>query len=343
VHSPYANALRLRLAIQTNDAAAAARLRDELAAAVVRGTDGAHWSSQGYSPFYGWGLAGDLEATALVLSALTLDAARPGTHSPAEARLLNEALYFLLSSEDRYGVWYSGQATVRVLQALLPTAVEQMKGSAAGQEFRLSVNGAALGGNQAQALRADPNLPDAPRSLDLTSLLKPGHNELKFTSTSENALASAEATANYYVPWQDAAASSKTQTGSEAGLDFSYRCAADGAHTGSPIECSVSARRFGSQSYGMLLAEVGLPPGADVDRASLARLLDDWTISRYELQPDRIVFYLWSWRAEGSHFTFRFTPRYAIHAKAAPATLSDYYNPDLKVVLPPQTFVVASH
>jgi len=90
----------------------------------------------------------------------------------------------------------------------------------------------------------------------------------------------------------------------------------------------------------MLLAEVGLPPGIDVDRASLSKLLDDWTISRYELQPDRIVFYLWSGRAEGTHFRFRITPRYAIHAKAAPSTLLDYYNPDLKVVLAPQTFTV---
>jgi hypothetical protein len=90
----------------------------------------------------------------------------------------------------------------------------------------------------------------------------------------------------------------------------------------------------------MLLAEVGLPPGADVDRASLVKLLDSWTISRYELQPDRIVFYLWSWKAEGSCFSFSFTPRYAIHAKAAPATLFDYYNPDLRVVLAPQIFQV---
>jgi len=68
---------------------------------------------------------------------------------------------------------------------------------------------------------------------------------------------------------------------------------------------------------------VGLPPGADVDRATLAKLLATWSISRYELQPDRIVFYLWSWKAEGSRFSFRFTPRYAIRAKAAPAMLFD--------------------
>ena len=339
VHAPYANALRLRLAIQTGDAAAAARLRAGLAATAVHGSGGAHWSPQSYSPFYGWGRAGELETTALVLAALRQDS---GARSAAETTLANDALFFLLGSEDRFGVWYSGQATVRVLQALLPAAVEQMKASATGQEFRLSINGVSLTGDDAQALRVDPKLSDAPRSLDLTRWLKPGHNELAFASTNDASLASAEATASYYIPWQGVAAPSKTQTGSDAGLDFSYSCAADGARTGSPVECNVAARRFGSQSYGMLLAEVGLPPGADVDRASLARLLDDGTISRYEMQPDRIVFYLWSWRAEGSRFSFRFTPRYAIRAKAAPATLSDYYNPDLKVVLPPQTFLVSN-
>jgi hypothetical protein len=54
--------------------------------------------------------------------------------------------------------------------------------------------------------------------------------------------------------------------------------------------------------------------------------------------PDRNVFYIWSRKAEGTHVKFTFRPRYAINAKAAPATLSDYYNPDLKVVLAPQTF-----
>jgi hypothetical protein len=54
------------------------------------------------------------------------------------------------------------------------------------------------------------------------------------------------------------------------------------------------------------------------------------------------VFYLWSSAAEGEKFTFRFTPRYAIRAKAAPAQLTDYYNPDLNAVLAPQSFTVSA-
>jgi hypothetical protein len=330
VHDPYANALRLRLA---GDTATADRLRAELSQTAVHDRNGAHWSSPGHSPFYGWGRAGELETTALVLNAL---------NSYSDQALRDEALYYLLRSQDRYGIWYSGQATVRVLQALLPLAIEETKTNTNAQEFVLTVNGVALTGTDAEALHTDPKLIDAPRSLDLTALVKAGHNELAFSSTSDITLASAEASASYYIPWAETAppAQMKTQTGKDYGLDFGYSCAAEKATAGRPIDCAVSVRRFGSNSYGMLLAEVGLPPGADVDRASLAKLLDTWTISRYELQPDRIIFYLWSWKAEGSRFDFRFTPRYAIHAKAAPATLFDYYNPDLKAVIAPQTFQV---
>jgi hypothetical protein len=338
VHAPYANALRLSLAeLPSGDSAAATRLRTELASTAVRSKDGAHWNPLGYSPFYGWGHAGELETTALALSAL-----RQGLPSPAEAKLINDALLYVLRNQDRYGIWYSGQATVRVLQALLPLAIEQMKAGPSPQPFQLTVNGAPLTGGQAEALHTDPRLLAAPRSLDLTAMLKPGHNDLVFVSASNASLASTEATASFYVPWQGDAALSKTQTGTDSGLDFGYSCTATNAQVGKPINCTVNARRFGSPSYGMLLAEVGLPPGAEVDRSSLTKLLDDWTISRYELQPDRIVFYLWSPLAAGSHFAFRFTPRYTINAKAAPATLSDYYNPDLKVVLAPQVFSVTS-
>jgi hypothetical protein len=69
-------------------------------------------------------------------------------------------------------------------------------------------------------------------------------------------------------------------TGKTFGFDFAYNCDAADAKVGQPISCTVSARRFGAQNYGMMVAEVGLPPGADVDRPSLSKLLANWTVSR---------------------------------------------------------------
>ncbi len=335
LHDPYSNALRLMLAVQSGDSAAIYRQRAELIGAAERQNNGAHWEFDGYSPFYGWGSAGRLETTAMVMTALQ------SAGNQFDEKLETEALLYLLQNRDGYGVWLSGQATARVLKALVPVAVKQLQ-TAAPQNFALLVNGRALSGEQSEALKVDSQLLDAPRTIDLTSMIQPGTNTLEFSGTSDAALANAQVTTQFYVPWKPEA-SDKTKTtssGKNFGFDFAYNCNAADAKVGQPISCTVSARRFGSQSYGMMLAEVGLPPGADVDRASLSKLLANWTISRYELQPDRIVFYLWSSRAEGQTFSFQFTPRYAIRAKAAPASLTDYYNPEMQAVLAPQTFDV---
>jgi hypothetical protein len=107
------------------------------------------------------------------------------------------------------------------------------------------------------------------------------------------------------------------------------------------ITCNVKAERVAFRGYGMLLAEIGLPPGADVDRASLETAMkgSDWSINSYDVLPDRIVFYLWP-RAAGTSFSFKFKPRMAMKAKAAASTLYDYYNPEARIVIPPGTFLV---
>jgi hypothetical protein len=336
LHDPYSNALRLLLASESGDSASMARGHEELTKAVERVKDGAYWQFDGYSPFYGWGSGGRLETTALALTALRAQGVKGGE------KLENDVLLYLLQNRDQYGVWMSGQATVRVVKALLPVAIRQLQGPATGS-FTLAVNGHVLNGPEAEALKVDSRLLDAPRNIDVSALVHAGENTLEFTGTSDATFANAQVSASLYVPWAEETTSKTEVTvpGKSFGFDFGYACDAANARVGQAITCTVSTRRFGSEDYGMMLAEVGLPPGADVDRASLGKLLDSWVISRYELQPDRIGFYLWSSSPEGDNFTFRFTPRYSIRAKAAPAKLVDYYNPDLNAVLAPQVFSVA--
>jgi hypothetical protein len=91
----------------------------------------------------------------------------------------------------------------------------------------------------------------------------------------------------------------------------------------------------------MLLAEVGLPPGADVDRASIERAMKEAGsgLSRYDILPDRLVFYLWP-HAGGTRFDFKFRPRYGINALTAPSQIYDYYNPEARAVVAPTRFVI---
>jgi hypothetical protein len=107
------------------------------------------------------------------------------------------------------------------------------------------------------------------------------------------------------------------------------------------ITCTVEAERVGFKGYGMLLAEIGLPPGADVDRASLDKAVSrtGWDLSQYDVLPDKLIVYLWP-RAGGTKFAFKFRPRYGLNALTAPSVLYDYYNPESRAVVAPTRFTV---
>lgn len=103
---------------------------------------------------------------------------------------------------------------------------------------------------------------------------------------------------------------------------------------GGPVHCSVAAERIGFRGYGMVLAEVGLPPGAEVDRVSLELAETAPGVSGHEIQPDRVVLCLWP-TAGGSSFGFDFQMRYRIEVTSAPSLVYDYYNPEANAAVAP--------
>ena len=84
-----------------------------------------------------------------------------------------------------------------------------------------------------------------------------------------------------------------------------------------------------------------LPPGAEVDRASLETILDDSSlgVSRYDVLADRVVLYVWP-QAGGVSFNFDLRARIPMQAKSAVSLLYDYYNPEAAAEVAPAQFTV---
>ena len=76
-----------------------------------------------------------------------------------------------------------------------------------------------------------------------------------------------------------------------------------------------------------------------MDRASLeeAKRRNAW-LQSYEIQPDRLIVYLWP--GSQASFSFRFQPRFAMSARSAASEVYDYYNPDARALAQPVKFVV---
>jgi A-macroglobulin TED domain/Alpha-2-macroglobulin family/MG2 domain/Carboxypeptidase regulatory-like domain/A-macroglobulin receptor binding domain/Macroglobulin domain MG3 len=297
---------------------------------------GTYWALETNTPFYGWGLAGRVETTALAIQAL----ARQIQPVDQEKRnLQTRGLVFLLRNKDRYGVWYSTQATINVLDAMLSLMTDKTQTSAGAIDaIEVVVNGQPA---QTVSLPADTRM-TAPSIVKLSSMLTTGTNLVEFRRTGSRSPVSVQIVNNYYVPWRTNEDLKRVRSGDAESLLFETRFDKHESRITDEITCHVKAERIGFHGYGMLLAEIGLPPGVDVDRASLETAMrgSNRAITQYDVLPDRVVVYLWP-SAGGTDFSFKFRPRMAMTAKAAASSIYDYYNPEAKAVVSPGTFVVS--
>ena len=97
---------------------------------------GNYWALETNTPFYGWGLAGRIETTALVIKAFSADKANGGSGDGA----IGKGIFWLLRNKDRYGVWLSTQATINVLDAFI--AVNDANKTTTESSAEIFVNGA---------------------------------------------------------------------------------------------------------------------------------------------------------------------------------------------------------
>lgn len=366
IDEPYLIASFALAAMDANDRAGAGRAIEKLRRLVRDERDGSYWALETNTPFYGWGLAGRIETTALATQAIarfnfmeqreaaTNDARRAtsemarGTNNETRGRsdddLVARGLLFLLRHKDGYGVWHSTQATANVLDALMTVlrareAVSDENAANENERAEIFVNGERASVLPLPARGVLTSFVTA----DVSRSLRAGVNRVEIRRGGNAVQASAQAVASYYIAWPDstAAEGANARTTASSGLRFAVNFDSREGRATEAVTCRVEAERIGFRGYGMLLAEVGLPPGAEVDRASLETAMQssDWSFSRYEVMPDRVVLYLWP-RTGGVNFTFRFRPRFSLAAHAAPSALYDYYNPEASVNLIPARFEV---
>lgn len=295
-----------------------------------------YWNLESNTPFYGWGLAGRIETTALALNALKRDGEK-------NSDLVNRGLLFLLRNKDRYGVWLSTQATINVLNTLISLNEGEVATSGATGAAEIVVNG-----RRVSSARMPPagQLSD-PITVDLSSFLNRGSNRVEIRRSGNANRASAQLVETHYAPWEQGAADRREnfRLRNSSALRLAVNYDKLEAKIGEGIVCNVTAERIGHQGYGqefgMMLAEIGLPPGADVDPESLERAAreSEGSLNHYDVLPDRVIVYLWP-RAGGLKFSFKFKPRYGVKAQAAPSALYDYYNPEARVSIAPSRIVV---
>lgn len=324
---PYAIATFALAAMESGKTELARAAVDRLRGLARNEQGAAYWGLRSNTPYYGWGRTGRIETTALAVTALSQWRKHAAPDAQVSA-LIDRGVLFLVRNQDASGIWLSTQATVRVFAAML----DALPDSDSSQPFtaEISVNGVSAGLVQ---IPGGHGL-GGPLTIDVSRFIQPGlANEVSISAPSGHTAVQAQFTADWYQPWDG------PKTTPQLTMQVRYSTAETSVNQ--PVRCDVTVSRTRFRGYGMMIAEIGLPPGAEVDRGTLTELLDrpDTGVDSFEVAPGRVTLYLWP-RANDAKFSFIFRPRFPMRVRTEPSALYDYYNPDARVVVPPTTLLV---
>lgn len=285
----------------------------------------AYWALRANTPFHGWGRAGQVETTDLILSALARWQ-RLGANSVDLKPLIQRGALFLLKNTNSSGAWSSSQATVRALLALIEItpAVAQHD----PPDIEILLNGASAG----RIRLGRQHTISGPVIVQVSRFVHPGANELSIRSQGTEPI-ELQFNASWYEPW--------TRPHDASDFAMHTELSTTKAAVNEAVTYRVHITRPAFRGYGMMIAEIGLPPGAEVDRGTLAAIIGDpkTGVDSFEVAPDHVTFYVWP-RASDLSFQFIFRPRFTMRARMAQSVLYDYYNPDERALLVPQIFGV---
>ena len=264
-------------------------------------------AADGRTMFYGGGAARRVEITALAALAL-LQSGR----EPATAR---GALAWLVTQKDANGLWFSTQATVLALKALL-AGTGQPLASAQPRQIAIEVDGHVI-----RQLTIAADQCDVVQQIDLTETLGSGQHRLAIREQADQPSAF-QAVLAYHVP---GAAPPEPDEPLAIRLDFD--------RTDLSVDDTVAAtativNRM-PKAAPMVIVDLPVPGGFAAEAQDFRSLVDRGVIARYQITPRNVLVYLRE-LAPNQPLTLPYRLRATLPVQVAvpPARVYEYYDPD---------------
>ena len=267
---------------------------------------GLYWSVQGDTMVGSFGGNADIETTALVGLALL--------HAQAHPQDIEGAITWLIGQKDPQGNWgYSTQATVLTLKLLL----ESLSGDAGETNADVSVS---IHGEIVETRHFDNFNSDVLWQVDLTELAIEGDNDIEITYSGLGNLMY-QVVATYYLPYDDAGPPAEGPVSITVEYDKTTLAVDD------TVTVTVSVTNHDETQTGMILVDLGRPPGFTLHTEDLAALREAGTIAEYESTDRQILIYLDPLPIEQpAVFQYRLTADYPLEATIPGSSAAPYYN-----------------
>jgi hypothetical protein len=314
---------------------AATQALDRLAGMAVQDGSSAYWPS-GVATFMGSeGQTGSIETTALAALAFL----RSNTHTD----LANAALTYLVRQKDSFGTWYSTQATVLTLKAL----IQSVRAGAENVDASVTIR---LNGGQTRSLTVNQDNFDVVQMVSFDDV-NPGRDNTVTIQVEGQGNLMYQVSGGYYLPWEALPLYPELAGPEElVGIDVRYDRSELAVDDTVQVEVTVSLNQPGGRAESALI-DLGLPPGFSVQAEDLQALVTRFNdtpadypypkIERFELTGRQIIIYVTNLSAENPlQFSYRLKARFPLVAQAPSSSVYDYYNPQISGEAQPQTLTV---
>jgi hypothetical protein len=241
--------------------------------------------------------------------------------------VVNKVLNYLVTAKDAYGTWYSTQATVYAIKALTMSLAK----AASGIDGKVTVS---INGKDAQTFAITPADSDVLRLVDLKEYTREGANAVKVSFAGKGA-AMVQVVGRFYLPWF----MEPKVTGAPIGIAVKYDKKELAAND--TIAQSVTVTNFRPGRFGMVVVDLGVPPGFAVESGDLADLVAKKKIQKFTVAARQVIVYLDEVvSGKPVTFSYRLKAKYPLRAKGPSARAYEYYNPAAEAFAQPVDLVV---
>jgi hypothetical protein len=270
----------------------------------------------GRTIFYGAGMGGNVEATAMATLALVQGKRHPET--------VKQSLAWLVKTKGPGGLWYSTQATVLALKALLAGANVTAKDAPREIEVTLGdfKKTLAIPADQADVVKQEP----------LTQHLKPGLNRLKMRELTETG-ASYQVIFRYHVP---EAGQPAPDAGSPGALGINLTYDRTTVNVGETVKATVRVSNRMKQDAAMVMIDLPVPPGFVPAAEDFAALVGKPNgIARFQASSRQVLVYLRGLPTDKPlEITYHLRATSPAKVSARGARVYEYYAPERQAVTP---------
>ncbi|PIE33747.1 hypothetical protein CSA56_10500 [candidate division KSB3 bacterium] len=266
------------------------------------------------------GVSARIETSALVALALM--------NAEKHHETVSKILTYLIESKDAYGTWHSTQATILSMKALLLS----MKNATGKTNAVVTV---AIDDQTVEDFALTPENSDVMRLFDLKDQTKIGDNTVKITFGGEGS-ALYQIVGRFYLPWENKPAAETAPMDIQVNYDKTELSKDD------TITASVVVTNNRPARTSMVIIDLGVPPGFEVQTNDLAGYVTKGVFSRFNLTGRQIIVYLdYVDQDKPVEFSYRLKAKFPVKAKTPKSTVYEYYNPDVNDEALPQEIVVS--